>query len=482
MSDLSQLQARAVNELLRVSPIIAELGALFHSAGHSLYLVGGSVRDALLGKLGNDLDFTTSARPDEIETLLHRFSPSVWTIGKEFGTVSATKESQGRQWLIEVTTFRAEIYREDSRKPLVSFGDGIIADLERRDFTINAMAIEVVDQEFVDPFNGINDLADQVIRTPASAELSFSDDPLRIMRAARFAAQLGFIIADEVRQAMTDMAGRLEIVSAERIRDELSKMLLTNDPVSGLEALVSTSVAEVVLPELPAMRDTVDEHRRHKDVYAHSLTVLRQGIDLEKARNHDPDLILRLALILHDIGKPATRRFEAGGKVTFYHHDIVGAKLAAKRLKALHYSSEVVKAVAKLIELHLRFHGYGEGQWTDSAVRRYVRDAGDQLERLHILTRADCTTRNRAKAERLRRAYEELEWRIDELEKEEELNAIRPELDGNQIMEVLGIGPGREVGQAYQFLLNLRIEEGPIGSEAATKRLLQWWSESLLKP
>jgi poly(A) polymerase len=473
---LSRAQTNAVGELLRAAPVVDRLGELFRAAGHELYLVGGSVRDALLGRLGNDLDFTTDARPDDIEVLLRRFSPAVWTIGKEFGTVGCRVAVGDQSWVVEVTTFRADVYRADSRKPTVAFGDTIDGDLVRRDFTVNAMAVAVPERTFVDPYGGLRALADGVLDTPATPEQSFSDDPLRMMRAARFAAQLDFVPTPRVVAAMTAMAGRLDIVSAERIRDELSRLLLSEHPRLGLDLMVRTGLAEQVLPELPALRLERDEHHRHKDVYAHSLTVLGQASELEPRLGHGPDLVNRLAALLHDIGKPATRRFEPGGKVSFHHHDVVGAKLARKRLTALRFSADEVKAVSELIELHLRFHGYGDGEWTDSAVRRYVRDAGDQLERLHILTRADCTTRNRAKATRLRTAYDDLERRIEALAAQEELSALRPDLDGREIMAVLGVPPGPVVGQAYAFLLERRIEEGPLGRERATEQLREWWA------
>ncbi|MFD0866538.1 CCA tRNA nucleotidyltransferase [Tessaracoccus lubricantis] len=465
-----------MQELLRIAPVIDDLGRLFRRAGHDLFLVGGSVRDALLGQLGHDLDFTTSAMPDQTHALLKEFTPSTWDIGRDFGTIGAMKRADGNEWQIEVTTFRADIYRSESRKPEVNFGDTIDGDLVRRDFTVNAMAINVATREFVDPYGGLDDLADGVIRTPGTPEASFSDDPLRMMRAARFASRLGFTVAPEVVAAMKDMADRIQIVSAERIQAELTGLLLTDQPREGIDLLVRTGVADIILPELPALRLEVDEHAHHKDVYEHSLTVLEQAIELEKDRGHQPDIVNRLAALLHDIGKPPTRRFE-GSKVTFHHHDVVGAKMATKRLKALTYPTAVVKAVAKLIDLHLRFHGYADGEWSDSAVRRYVRDAGDELERLHILTRADCTTRNQRKATKLRRAYEELEWRIDELAAQEEIKALRPHLDGTQIMEILGLGPGREVGEAYRFLLEHRTEHGPMEHDAAVELLKSWWAE-----
>lgn len=477
---LTSAQTNAVAEMLRIAPVVDRLGELFAAAGHELYLVGGSVRDALLGRLGHDLDFTTDARPDDVERLLHRFSPAVWTVGKEFGTIGCRVTEAGTDWLIEVTTFRSDAYDSGSRKPSVVFGDTLGGDLVRRDFTINAMAVSLPDKVFHDPYGGVADLANERIRTPGTPETSFSDDPLRMMRAARFVAQLGFVPAPELVEAMTAMADRIAIISAERVRDELTKLLLADRPGPGLDLLVASGLADRVLPELPALRLERDEHHRHKDVYEHSLTVLQQAIDLEWRLPERPDLVLRLAALLHDVGKPATRRFEPGGKVSFHHHDVVGAKLVRKRLTALRFSSDEVKAVAELVFLHLRFHGYSApegGQWTDSAVRRYVRDAGDQLERLHILTRADCTTRNRAKAARLSGAYDDLERRIAELAEEEELSAMRPDLDGRQIMAILDVPPGPVVGRAYQHLLERRIDEGPLGEDRAREELLAWWAE-----
>jgi poly(A) polymerase len=478
--------AQRGRELIPIAPVARDLGHVFAAAGHEIYLVGGSVRDALLGLPGpndpnggvrHDLDFTTSARPDEVERLLRTFSPAVWTIGKEFGTIGCKVTDPTGSWVIEVTTFRADAYLAGSRKPVVAFGDSLDGDLIRRDFTVNAMAVSLPDETFCDPFGGRSDLAAQVLRTPSTPEISFSDDPLRMMRAARFVSQLGFAPQPEVVAAMTAMAERINIISAERVSDELSKVLLTERPRPGLELLVATGLADLVLPELPALRLERDEHHRHKDVFEHSLIVLEQAIDLEFGRLAGPDLINRLAALLHDVGKPATRRFEPGGKVSFHHHDVVGAKLVRKRLAALRFSSDEINAVAKLVELHLRFHGYGDGAWTDSAVRRYVRDAGAQLERLHILTRADCTTRNKARADQLRRAYDDLEQRITELAQQEELASMRPDLDGREIMEILGIPPGPVVGEAYHFLLERRIDEGPLGAERAREDLLTWWAE-----
>ena len=467
-----QLLEHRINALFEQIPLVAELGEAFAQAGHDLYLVGGSVRDALMGRLGHDLDFTTDARPDDTEAILRQHTHATWDIGRAFGTIGA----QIDDWVVEVTTYRADAYHPDSRKPEIVYGETLKDDLIRRDFTVNAMALHAATRTFSDPYAGLTDIVSGVLRTPFPPERSFSDDPLRMMRAARFTSQLGFTVTNEVRAAMTDMASRIEIISAERVRDELSKTLLTDHPREGLDLLVTTRIADYVLPELPALRLERDEHHRHKDVYEHSLTVLDQSIDLEKRRGHDPDLTGRLAALLHDIGKPSTRKFEPGGKVSFHHHDIVGAKMARKRLKALTYPNQVVKEVSKLVELHLRFHGYGDQGWTDSAVRRYVRDAGDQLERLHILTRSDCTTRNRRKAERLEFAYDDLEARIANLTAKEELAAIRPDLDGQQIMAILGIKPGPEVGKAYKFLLNLRLDEGPHTPDEAKNALLAWWA------
>ncbi|MCE1174989.1 MAG: CCA tRNA nucleotidyltransferase [Propionibacteriales bacterium] len=467
-----------MDHLLSPGPQLTGLTQAFGEAGYELYLVGGSVRDALLGRATTDLDYTTSARPDQIEEVVRRFTHAVWDVGRAFGTIACRiTESDGSSWLVEITTFRADAYDPESRKPIVEFGDHLGGDLVRRDFTVNAMALDVHTGELLDPFGGLGDLDAMILRTPSAPEISFSDDPLRMMRAARFASQLSFRPAPDVVAAMKADASRIEIISAERIRDELVKLMLSDDPRTGLDLLVETGLADLVLPELPALRMERDEHNHHKDVYQHTLTVIEQAIELERARGHEPDLINRLAALFHDIGKPATRRFEAGGKVSFHHHDVVGAKLTRKRMQALHFSNEEIKAVSTLVELHLRFHGYGEGHWTDSAVRRYVRDAGVELEHLHILTRADCTTRNQRKAERLRRAYEELEWRIDELSAQEELDAIRPDLDGTQIMELLGIGEGREVGAAYKFLMERRLEDGPLGPERARAELLAWWQQ-----
>ncbi|AQU67660.1 CCA tRNA nucleotidyltransferase [Streptomyces niveus] len=471
------MQRRAVSELLRVSPVADDLARRFQEAGFTLALVGGSVRDALLGRLGNDLDFTTDARPDDVLKIVRPWADSVWEVGIAFGTIGVQKEGRvgddRQDFQIEVTTYRSEAYDRTSRKPEVSYGDSIEDDLVRRDFTVNAMAVALPQKEFIDPHGGLQDLAAGVLRTPGTPEASFSDDPLRMLRAARFAAQLDFEVAPDVVAAMKAMAERIEIVSAERVREELNKLILSVHPRKGLALLVDTALAERVLPELPALRLESDEHHRHKDVYEHSLTVLEQAIDLEE---NGPDLVLRLAALLHDIGKPRTRRFEKDGGVSFHHHEVVGAKLTKKRMTELKYSNELVKDVSRLVELHLRFHGYGTGEWTDSAVRRYVRDAGPLLDRLHKLTRSDCTTRNKRKATALSRAYDGLEERIAQLQEQEELDSIRPDLDGNQIMETLGVGPGPVIGAAYKFLLELRLENGPMGRDEAVSALKEWWA------
>jgi len=465
---VTAIQHRAVAELLRISPVADGLGAAFSAAGHELALVGGSVRDALLGRLGEDLDFATSARPDQIEQLIAPLADAVWDIGREFGTIGA----RFGDLTCEITTYRSETYDRDSRKPDVEYGNTLVGDLGRRDFTVNAMAVRLPEKNFVDAFGGVQDIVARRLMTPKSPHDSFDDDPLRMMRAARFAAQLEFEVAPEVVAAMKQMADRIAIVSAERVRDELSKLLLARRPSAGLALLVESGLAQHMVPELPALQLEVDEHHHHKDVYEHSLTVLAQAIDLEAG---EPDLTLRLAALLHDIGKPATRKFESGGGVSFHHHEVVGARLASKRMKALRYPKEITQDVARLVELHLRFHGYADGEWSDSAVRRYVRDAGPLLSRLHKLTRADCTTRNKRKAAALARAYDNLEERISVLAEEEELAAIRPDLDGNEIMAALDVPPGRIVGDAYKFLLELRLDRGPQSKEDATKALQEWW-------
>ncbi len=464
------MQQRVAHALGLLDEVTAELGRRFAAAGEEIALVGGPVRDAMLGRLHNDLDFTTSARPEVTERLLKGWAEATWDMGRAFGTIGARKGG----YQVEITTYRAEHYDPGSRKPTVDFGDSLEGDLGRRDFTVNAMAVTLPGQAVEDPYGGVVDLAHGLLRTPGRPEDSFSDDPLRMMRAARFSAQLGFDVDPAAVEAMTAMADRIEIVSAERVRDELVKLICAPYPRRGLTLLVRTGLADRVLPELPALALERDEHHRHKDVFEHTLTVLEQSIDLED-RLDGPDFVSRFAALMHDVGKPRTRKFQDDGTVTFHHHDVVGAKLTRKRMKALRFSNDEIAAVTHLVELHLRFHGYGSGEWTDSAVRRYVRDAGDQLARLHVLTRADCTTRNRRKADRLRRTYDDLEARIDRLAEEEEIASVRPDLDGNQIMTILGIGPGREVGEAYRHLLELRMDHGPMSEEQVTAALLAWW-------
>jgi poly(A) polymerase len=456
------------------APAVAALGDAFAAAGWQLALVGGPVRDALLGRDTHDLDFTTDARPDEILRIVKPISTAQWDIGREFGTIGA--RIAGEQ--VEITTYRADSYDGVTRKPVVAFGDTIDGDLVRRDFTVNAMALQLPARTLVDPTGGVEDLVRGMLRTPIDPAMSFGDDPLRMLRAARFASQLEFDVDPETLGAIERLRETIQIVSAERIQAELMRLLATEDPSRGIRILVDTGLMAQFLPEVPALRLEIDEHHHHKDVYEHSLTVLRQTIDLEHERHpgQAPDLRLRLAALLHDIGKPATRKLEPGGAVTFHHHDIRGARLARKRLKELRFDSDTIATVTTLIELHLRFFGYAEGAWTDAAVRRYVRDAGDELERLHILTRADVTTRNKRKARMLASAYDDIERRIDELAAQEELDAIRPELDGNQIQQILGIKPGREVGEAYRFLLDLRLDEGILGPEEAERRLREWWA------
>lgn len=457
------------------SRVVSALAQAFADAGHELALVGGPVRDTLLGRTVHDLDFTTDARPERTIEIVKPLADAWWDIGRQFGTVGARLGDD----TVEITTYRADSYDGATRKPEVEFGDTLEGDLIRRDFTVNALALRLPQVVLVDPSGGVDDLLAKVLRTPISPEVSFGDDPLRMLRAARLASQLGFAVTDDTVAAMREMADRIEIVSAERIRDELTKLLCSDNPVAGLELLVGTGLADRILPELPALRLEIDEHHHHKDVYRHTLTVLDQAMGYERERHpgEPPDLVLRLAALLHDIGKPATRRLEPGGAVSFYHHDVVGSKLARKRLRALRFDNDTVDAVARLIELHLRFFGYAEGAWTDSAVRRYVRDADDQLERLHELTRSDVTTRNRRKADRLGFAYDDLEERIAALREQEELDAVRPDLDGTDVMRILGLKPGRDVGRAMKFLLEARLDDGPLGAEEAERRLRRWWAD-----
>ena len=464
----------AITTLTKQAPAATSLATAFKAAGFKLALVGGPVRDAILGRLGNDLDFTTNAHPKESEKILNKWADSVWDIGAAFGTVAGKKD----EITVEITTYRSENYQKDSRKPAVEFGENIEGDLSRRDFTINAMALELTTDEptFIDLFNGVEDLQNKLIKTPGKPSDSFTDDPLRMMRAARFMSQLNFTIDQSVITAIKEMAHRLSIISSERVRDEFIKIIMSDNPRLGITLLVECGLADIFLPEIPKLKLEIDEHHHHKDVYEHSLTVLEQAIALE-SRLGAANLTLRLAALLHDIGKPKTKALIPGGGVSFHHHEVVGAKLAKERLRTLRFDNHIVKDVGQLVFLHLRFHGYGSGEWTDSAVRRYVRDAGELLDHLHLLTRADCTTRNQKKAQSLANTYDQLEQRIKELMQQEELNKIRPDLTGEQIMQILSIKPSPMVGKAYDFLLELRLENGPLGEEKAKQALLTWWKE-----
>ncbi|OBK93900.1 CCA tRNA nucleotidyltransferase [Mycobacterium asiaticum] len=474
MAELAQdaeLLTAAAVALHQHAALLGELGAAFAGAGHELYLVGGSVRDAVLGRLSPDLDFTTDARPEQVQKIVRPLADALWDTGIEFGTVGVGKD----QHRLEITTFRADTYDQVSRNPEVRFGDRLEDDLVRRDFTVNAMAVRITADglgEFLDPLGGLAALRARTLDTPTSPEVSFGDDPLRMLRAARFVSQLGFTVAARVRAAIEEMAPQLARISAERVAAELDKLLLGKDPVAGIDLLVQTGMGDVVLPEIGGMQMAIDEHHQHKDVYQHSLNVLRQAIDLE---DDGPDLVLRWAALLHDIGKPATRRHEPNGGVSFHHHEVVGAKMVRKRMRALKYSKQMIDDVSQLVYLHLRFHGYGEGKWTDSAVRRYVTDAGPLLPQLHKLVRADCTTRNKRRAARLQASYDRLEQRIAELAAQEDLNRVRPDLDGNEIMRLLDIPAGPQVGEAWRFLKELRLDRGPLSADEATAELLAWW-------
>lgn len=450
----------------RLKPIIDDVRPLadrFTAAGHRVYLVGGIVRDLVLGRVSDDadLDLTTDARPDQTMAVLSGWADSVWSQGQAFGTIGARKGDA----IYEITTHRAEAYREDSRKPHVVYADDVADDLSRRDFTVNAMALRLPDVDLIDPFGGIADLGAGVLRTPLAPEVSFSDDPLRMLRAARFIAGYGLTPDPALVAAVRAMRSRLGIVSAERIRDELSKLLVVDDPAPGLWFLVDTELSDEFMPELRAMRLEQDPIHRHKDVLAHTIAVVAKT---------SPRLIVRLAALLHDIGKPKTRSIGPRG-VSFHHHEVVGARMARDRLRALRFSNEVVADVQRLVFLHLRFHGYRADVWSDAAVRRYARDAGPLLEDLNELTRCDCTTRNERRARLLAARMGALEARIAELREREELESMRPDIDGNRVMELLGIGPGREVGEALSMLLEARLDEGPLGEAEAERRVLAWW-------
>jgi poly(A) polymerase len=471
---LTPAQRRAVEQLMRVSPVATELGQRFAAAGHELHLVGGTVRDALLGRLGNDLDFATDAHPDRTLALVRGWAEAVWETGREFGTIGA----QRRGLRLEITTFRADVYNGVTRNPVVSYGTNLLDDLQRRDFAVNAMAVSLPDHRFTDPYGGLDDLSRKVLRTPSTPEQSFGDDPLRMLRAARFASQLRFSVAPDVLAAMKTMARDLERITAERIRDEFTKLLCGADPVTALRLLVDTGLAEVFLPEVPGLRLAIDEHAQHKDVFEHTLTVVRNAISYEDG---GPDFVLRMAALMHDVGKPATKVVGPDGRVSFHHHEVVGAKLTRQRMRAMRFPKDEINDVSDLVMLHLRFYGYGRGEWTDSAVRRYVTDAGPLLPRLHKLTRSDCTTRNKRKAAQLAADYDAIEERIARIEAEEDLARVRPDLDGNAIMELLGLPPGPLVGEAWRYLKELRLERGPLDHEEAVAELLAWARDNGLR-
>ncbi|AGL21701.1 polynucleotide adenylyltransferase/metal dependent phosphohydrolase [Actinoplanes sp. N902-109] len=468
---MNSAQRNAVQELLRVSPVADELGRRFGAAGHELHLVGGSVRDALLGTLGDDLDFCTDARPEQTLALVKGWADAIWETGREFGTIGVQKNGLR----LEITTYRAESYDGVTRNPTVEYGDNLLDDLRRRDFTINAMAVSLPGHVFTDPYGGLEDLAAKVIKTPSRPEESFGDDPLRMLRAARFAAKLRFTVDPVTLAAIKTMAADLDRITAERIRDEFTKLLCGADPVAGLRLLVDTGLADRFLPELSGLKLEIDEHAQHKDVYEHTLIVVTNAVRLEG--DSGPDFTLRMAALMHDIGKPATKAVGRDGRVSFHHHEVVGARLTKQRMKALKYPKDITTDVVQLVALHLRFYGYGRGEWTDSAVRRYVTDAGELLSRLHKLTRSDCTTRNRRKAAALAADYDALEDRITRIQAEEDLARVRPDLDGNAIMELLGVPPGPIVGQAWRYLKELRLDRGPLPRDEAEVELLRWARE-----
>lgn len=469
-TSLAAMLIAAKQELSQFDSLLCTLQEAFASKEHKVYLVGGSVRDALLGRLSHDLDFTTDARPEVVLEILQGLTPVVWDTGLAFGTVSA--EIQGMQ--VEITTFRADSYDGQSRNPEVAYGNCLEDDLIRRDFRVNAMALEITQSDaiFHDPLGGLQDLEARVLDTPAAPEQSFHDDPLRMLRAARFVSQLEFAVAPRVRAAMESMAGEIQRISAERVQMELDKLMLGQAPWDGIRTMVDSGLAGYIYPEIPALQLTQDEHRQHKDVYEHSLKVLRQAVDLEE----EPDLVLRWAALTHDIGKPDTRQFHEDGRVSFHQHEVVGARLVRRRMRALKYSKQMTKDVGQLVFLHMRFHGFSENSWTDSAVRRYVSDAGHLLPQLNKLVRADVTTRNRRKAQRLQRLFDLFSQRIEDIAAKEDLAKVRPDLNGNEIMELLGLAPGPEVGRAWQYLKELRLERGPMEREEAIEALQRWWA------
>ncbi len=473
-----ELLARALVELNRQGDLLGELGALFAAAGHQLYLVGGSVRDAVLARLTTDLDFTTDARPEQVQRIVRPWADALWDTGIDFGTVGVGKAGQR----LEITTFRADSYDQVSRNPQVRYGERLEDDLVRRDFTVNAMAVRITADgpgEFIDPLDGLGAVRQRILDTPAEPAVSFGDDPLRMLRAARFVSQLQFGVADRVRTAIEEMAPQLGRITVERVAVELDKMLMGADPVAGIDLMVQTGMGEVVLPEIGGMQMAIDEHHQHKDVYQHSLTVLRQAIATrrsERLGEGGPIWCCAGPPCCTTSASPATRKHESDGGVSFHHHEVVGAKMVRKRMRELKYSKQMVDDVSQLVYLHLRFHGYGDGKWTDSAVRRYVADAGPLLPTLHKLVRADCTTRNKRRAARLQANYDDLEARIAELAAKEDLARVRPDLDGNEIMRLLDIPPGPQVGEAWNFLKELRLDRGPLSHEDAVAELLAWWN------
>jgi poly(A) polymerase len=479
---LTSEQAAQLGQLVDVHPEARELGALFAAAGHELYLVGGTVRDTLLAaaepdrvrSADLDLDFATSARPEDTERIVRPWATAVWLTGAAFGTVSCQRESADRPVRkIEITTYRSDVYEPGSRHPQVTFGESIEDDLARRDLTVNAMALRVPDATFIDPHAGLADLHHRRLRTPIDPHTSFGDDPLRMVRLARFAAVLDAEVEDATLRAATEMAEEVASVSAERVRDELVKLIEAPRPRRGITLLLRTGLAEHVLPELVELRDCVDPVHRHKDVYLHTLAVVENAMALE---TDGPDVVLRLAALLHDVGKPDTKELHDDGSVSFHHHDVVGARMTRHRMRELRFDKHTIKDVSELVRMHLRFHTYKQG-WTDAAVRRYVSDAGHLYDRLNALTRADVTTGNARRAAQIQRRVDELEERVEHLREQEELDAMRPAVDGNNIRRHLGVPPGPVVGEAWQHLLSLRMDRGPMDADEALAALDAWWED-----